>query len=108
MGWFSIVQNWWKRFFSKRTSNAYHPPQEGTPAVEISRTPGLKCPECSTKMVVSIQNLVNLDPLICPGCGLELTIDVENSQSALDSLRKLQSGLQEAAQAKRNSQIGYQ
>lgn len=105
MGWINSVINWWKGFFAKSEKQAPSVAKEVTPAVEISRTPGLKCPECGTRMIVSIQNLVNLEPVECPGCELELTIDVENSQSALESLRRLQSGLDEAAKVKQNSMI---
>jgi predicted RNA-binding Zn-ribbon protein involved in translation (DUF1610 family) len=103
MGWLSRIQTWWRSFSTKPETVTPTETKEVTPAVEISRKPGLKCPECGTKMIVSIQNLINLEPVHCPGCGLELTIDAENSQSALESLRKLQSGLDEAAKVKQNS-----
>jgi DNA-directed RNA polymerase subunit RPC12/RpoP len=105
MGLLAKIKNWWRSLFPKPETATPSEIKETTPAVEISRTPGLKCPECGTRMIVSIQNLINLEPVHCPGCGLELTIDAESSQSALESLRKLQSGLDEAARVKQKSII---
>lgn len=104
MSWINSILNWWKNLFSSE-KNKSEPVKEATPAVEISRTPGLNCPECGTRMVVSIQNLVNLEPLNCPTCGLELTVDVEHSQSALESLRKLQNGLEEASKIRKDAKV---
>ena len=103
MSWLKKIKLWWNGLFSTGERISASPKPEISPAVEIARTPGLNCPECRTRMVVSIQNLVNLDPLICPNCGLELTVDSEKSQSALESLKKLQSGLDEAAKVKQKS-----
>lgn len=103
MDWFKKIQSWWNGLFSSEKSVPPPLKPEITPSVEITKTPGLNCPECRTRMVVSIQNLVNLDPLICPNCRLELTVDSEKSQSALESLKKLQSGLDEAAKVKQKS-----
>ncbi|TDQ17516.1 hypothetical protein DFQ04_2170 [Algoriphagus boseongensis] len=105
MSWFQNLKSWFLSWFGSPSTQPQKASVEPTPAVEISRQPGLNCPECSTRLVVSIQNLVNLDPVMCPNCGLELMIDVEKSQSAIDSLRKLQSGLDEASRVKENS--GY-
>lgn len=103
MSWLEKIKSWFSSWFSNSTDASNPPLEEPTPSVEISRQPGVKCPECSTRLVVSIQNLVNLEPIQCPNCGLELTIDVEKSQSALESLKKLQSGLDEASRVKENS-----
>ena len=78
---------------------------EKTPEVEISRTPGINCPECSTRLVVSISHLVNLQPVICPSCGLELIIDSEKSKGAIDSLKRLQEGLNQASKIRQQSQL---
>jgi transcription elongation factor Elf1 len=103
MSWIHKVKIWWNSLLNKPNKSSDFSEKEKTPTVEIAKTPGIKCPECSNRIVVSIQNLVNLEPVNCPGCGLELTIDIEESQPALESLRKLQSGLDQAAKVKHES-----
>lgn len=103
MGLLKKIQNWWNSLFAVPEKSSTHLEKEVTPTVEIAKTPGINCPECGVRMVVCIQNLVNLEPINCPSCGLELTIDSEKSQSALESLRKLQNGLDQAAKVKQQS-----
>lgn len=97
------IQNWWNSLFAVPEKSSPLSKKEITPSVEIAKTPGINCPECGVRMVVSIQNLVNLEPIDCPNCELELSIDLEKSQSALESLRKLQNGLDQAAKMKQQS-----
>ena len=103
MGWIEKIKVWWNSFFTVPEKSTTPSAKEITPAVEIAKTPGINCPECGTRMVVSIQNLVNLEPVLCPSCGLKLTIDLEKSQSAIESLRKLQDGLDQASKMKQKS-----
>lgn len=103
---FSRIKSWFYRYFSrpkilKETPKLVEP----TPAVEISRTPGINCPECKTRLVVSIQHLIQYQPVVCYKCGLELMIDQDKSQGAIESLRKLQSGLDQASKVRQESGI---
>jgi DNA-directed RNA polymerase subunit RPC12/RpoP len=79
--------------------------EEVTPEIEISRRPGLSCPECRTKLVISMESLVNYEPVRCHGCGLELTIDQEKSKQSIESLRKLQNGLSKAEKIRADGQL---
>lgn len=103
MNWLKKFKVWWNNLFGEKEKPFSLIEKENTPTVEIARTPGIKCPECGSRIVVSIQNLIALEPVNCPSCGLELTIDLDKSQSALESLRKLQAGLDQAAKVKQQS-----
>ena len=105
--WLIKIKAWIFGLFNKNKikENLPNLAVEKTPEVEISRTPGINCPECSTRLIVSIAHLVNLHPVVCSNCGLELVIDPEKSKGALDSLRKLQAGLNKASKARQESQL---
>lgn len=107
MNWLIKIKKWFAGLFQKQEMKTLSPTEtsEKTPQVEISRSPGINCPECATRLVVSIQHLISLEPVICPSCGLELQIDAQKSQGALESLRKLQSGLNQAAKVRQESQL---
>jgi predicted RNA-binding Zn-ribbon protein involved in translation (DUF1610 family) len=46
---------------------------------ENSYAPGFPCPECGRPIVVAIHQLLSPSPIVCPGCGLELTVAREQS-----------------------------
>lgn len=73
---------------------------EATPEVQISRQPGLNCPECTTRIPISIQILLNSGSVTCPGCSLSLEIDRQQSEGALHALQKLQNGLDAARRSR--------
>ncbi len=103
---FSKIKSWFYSFFSRSKAVEETPKMvEPTPAVEISRTPGINCPECKTRLVVSIQHLIQYQPVVCYKCGLELMIDQDKSQGAIESLRKLQSGLDQASKVRQETGI---
>ncbi len=79
----------WNRLFRPHT-------EEPIPAVEISREPGLRCPECNTLIPVSIAELLHVGAVVCPNCTLMLEVDRERSHGALDALQRLQSAHDEA------------
>lgn len=107
LNWVIKVKNWIAGVFQKKQIGAVKSAvfSERTPEVEISRAPGINCPECTTRLVVSIQHLISLEPVVCPTCGLELEIDAQKSQGAIDSLKKLQFGLNQAAKVRQESQL---
>ncbi|GMQ28705.1 hypothetical protein [Algoriphagus confluentis] len=94
LSWFGI---------GKKESQPAEP--EKTPIVEVARQPGLSCPECGTKLVISIASLINYEPVLCHGCGLELTIDQEKSRQSIESLRRLQDGLDQAEKIRSDNQL---
>ena len=49
---------------------------------------GLPCPECGAHIEVSVQALIAHRPLICPGCGLRLTLEEEGSRAAIAALEQ--------------------
>lgn len=79
--------------------------EEGIPEVEISRQPGLSCPECGTRLMITMESLINYEPVQCHTCGLELTIDQEKSKQSIESLRKLQDGLSQADKVRSDGQL---
>jgi DNA-directed RNA polymerase subunit RPC12/RpoP len=50
--------------------------------------PGMPCPNCRSRIEFSIQTLIISPSIRCPSCGLELTVDPEGSEAALDALRR--------------------
>ncbi len=53
------------------------------------QTPGLKCPQCSQFIPTSISELLSAPALRCPYCGLELTINRNESQKAMEILKEV-------------------
>lgn len=51
---------------------------------------GLNCPQCHTFIPTSITELLSSMALVCPCCQLRLSIDPQNSKTALDALDKIQ------------------
>mgnify|MGYP002641958475 CR=1 FL=1 len=100
-----LKQNFLGLFGWSGESKNFPEPKEETPEVEISRQPGLSCPECGIKLVISMESLINYQPVQCYNCGLELTIDQEKSKQSIDSLRKLQEGLSQAEKVKNEAQL---
>lgn len=53
------------------------------------QTPGLKCPQCSQFIPTSISELLSAQALRCPFCGLELTINRNESKRAMEILKEV-------------------
>lgn len=51
---------------------------------------GIGCPVCTSFIHITITDLLQSDGVICNCCGLVLTIDKKDSQTALDALAKVQ------------------
>ena len=49
-------------------------------------------------LVRSIEQILYQQSIECPSCGLVLTVNKEESQPALDSLKKLDDALKEASE----------
>jgi len=73
------------------------------PVVEISRTPGLTCPECGFRIQVSIPSLLSGQPLVCAGCSLVLNVEQEKSAAALGALKQLDVSLNQAQQKQKEA-----
>ncbi|MDH4240402.1 MAG: hypothetical protein OEW48_12640 [Phycisphaerae bacterium] len=69
-----------------------------TPA---SYDPGLNCPQCKFKMRLSMGALLGGKPIVCPACGLSLTVDRERSKGCLNELKKVNDAIQKVEEAKR-------
>ena len=69
------------------------PLREATP---IAAQPGLICPECSTKIAITIPMLLSGQPFYCTGCFLEISVNQTESAAALNALQKLQGEFQKA------------
>jgi hypothetical protein len=62
----------------------------------IAAQPGLICPECSTKIAITIPMLLSGHPFYCTSCFLEITVNQTESAPALNALHKLQGEFQKA------------
>ncbi|AFL83176.1 hypothetical protein Belba_0518 [Belliella baltica DSM 15883] len=95
------INNWFQSLFTAKKPVKVE--NNATPSISISKNPGLKCPECSTRIPISIQTLLTSNGVTCPNCDLELEIDKEKSEGALHALEKLQSGIQKASSIRNQS-----
>ncbi|HYE50571.1 MAG TPA: hypothetical protein VEB20_13340 [Azospirillaceae bacterium] len=57
---------------------------------------GIACPGCRTPIKVTMEDLLFGGGVACHACGLELTLNREGSQEALEALREYHGKLQEA------------
>lgn len=85
------------QLLEEKPKEIQQPVGEATP---ISNKPGLVCPECQFKMIISIEMLLSGEPIECPSCQLRLSVDKEESKPVLDRLRKLDEVVKEANNAK--------
>lgn len=67
----------------------------------IKKNPGLDCPRCNFRIIISIEMLLSGDPVVCPNCGLKLSVDQEKSNACLNALRKVNNAVKEAEAVKR-------
>jgi hypothetical protein len=56
-----------------------------------SHSHNMPCPECNSPIPMSMDRLLSGQPIKClnPACGLELKIDTQKSQKALEQVSKL-------------------
>ena len=54
--------------------------------------PGMPCPECGTRLVVTMEQLLGSGQVVCT-CGLVLRVDAEQSEETLRDLRALEERL---------------
>ncbi|MCQ2231106.1 MAG: hypothetical protein MJZ30_04550 [Paludibacteraceae bacterium] len=54
-----------------------------------NKTPGMNCPQCGTFIPTTIAELLTATGITCPHCRLQLTINRNESQRAMDILRKV-------------------
>ena len=99
------LKRWFNNLFSVVKNEPVETIPEPTPEISIAKTPGLSCPQCSHRIIVSIEILLSGRAIQCPSCGLELTVDDEKSEGALDALNKLQRGLNQASKIKSENQL---
>ncbi len=70
-------------------------------SIGIKQVPGLDCPQCGFRIQVSIPMLLSGEPIICPSCGLKLSVDQEKSRTCLYELRKVNDAVQKVEEVKR-------
>ena len=99
------LRRWFNNLFGRAEKKTVEIVPEPTPEVSIAKTPSLSCPVCRHRIIVSIENLLSGQAIQCPSCGLELTVDNEKSEAALDALNKLQSGLNQASKIRSENKI---
>ena len=50
---------------------------------------GFNCPVCHRFIPVSVKELFQNDAVVCPNCGLSLTIDRKQSETAMQMIQKV-------------------
>lgn len=56
----------------------------------VQRVNGMNCPACQMFIPVSVSQLLYDGGIMCPCCGLTMTINKSQSNQALDALKKLE------------------
>ena len=69
------------------------------------RPSGMPCPECGTKIIVDIQQLLMQGKVVCPACNLELIVNQQKSAESLGILAQFQ---QDFGQANQQAQAAQQ
>lgn len=71
--------------------------QVSTPIVKeapAQKAPGLDCPQCGFRIMISVPMLLSGGPIFCPACSLKLTVDQEQSRACLNELQKVYDAVQ--------------
>lgn len=58
------------------------------------RVSGIDCPVCQNFIPISIHHLLHECGIMCPHCGLSMTINRAQSKQALDALKKVEQASQ--------------
>jgi DNA-directed RNA polymerase subunit RPC12/RpoP len=77
--------------------------QPSTPAareIPVQKAPGLDCPQCGFRIMISVPMLLSGGPIFCPACSLKLTIDQEQSRACLNELQKVYNAIQRVEEVK--------
>ena len=53
------------------------------------RISGMPCPNCQNFIPISMHQLMSMNSIFCPVCGLRLDINKNSSERAREALRKL-------------------
>ena len=57
--------------------------------MDIAKPTGLTCPQCGGFIPLTTIQLLMGDGIVCPHCGLRLTINHKPSERALEALEKV-------------------
>lgn len=72
----------------KNTTPTLSPIHPGQPAGQ--HVNGMNCPVCQMFIPISVSQLLYDGEIMCPYCGLTMTINKSQSNQALDALKKLE------------------
>jgi len=67
-----------------------NPTPPATQQVAASRISGMNCPVCQNFIPISVHQLLHEGGIMCPHCGLSMTINKSQSKRALDALEKVE------------------
>lgn len=59
---------------------------EHTLCTHVHKAPGMPCPNCKAPIVIDAVVLLSAAPIECAACGLELKVNTEKSEDALNAL----------------------
>lgn len=69
--------------------------------MQSGQSPGFKCPKCTFFIEISVRSLLYEASHKCPGCGLVLTLDRQESGVALGLVQKLHTAMENLESTKR-------
>ena len=72
------------------------PPVPSITHTPIAAQPGLICPQCTTKIAITIPMLLSGQPFYCTACFLEISVNQTESAAALNALQTLQGEFRKA------------
>jgi hypothetical protein len=64
------------------------------------KPPGLDCPQCGFRIMISVPMLLSGGPIFCPACSLKLTVDQDQSRACLNELQKVYNAVQRVEEIK--------
>ena len=104
---FKLFTDTWekvKKVFQPRKAETVvsnqNPPPPG-PTHSGSKPPGLDCPQCGFRIIISVPMLLSGQGFHCPVCQLKLNIEMKESKACLDELKKVYDAVQKVEDVKK-------
>ena len=66
------------------------PAHNGLQPASGQQVGGMKCPACQGFIPISVHQLLHEGGIVCPHCGLSMTINKAQSKRALEALEKVE------------------
>jgi DNA-directed RNA polymerase subunit RPC12/RpoP len=95
-GIWETISKLWKTHSVKEAALSV---SSSTAAIPLQQTqppkpPGLDCPTCGFRIIISVPMLLSGQPIVCPSCRLKLSVEREQSKACLTELEKVYDAVQ--------------